>query len=183
MARHRHKKEDAELNITTFMNLMIVLVPVLLLNMVVASTAILEIKLPSASLPNPDEPQQNESIELIIRKDHMTLNFPAGVGFGQYPLVNGKYDYKLLSEDLVKLKRYFINQDKEKRDILLLSEPNTNYQTIVSTMDAVRSYKAVIVTDVVNAELFPDISLGDAPVLSGATVPEEAMPVEAGGVQ
>jgi hypothetical protein len=35
-------------------------------------------------------------------------------------------------------------------------------------MDTVRSYEAVLVADVVNAELFPDISLGDAPALANA---------------
>lgn len=190
MARHRKPKEDAELNITSFMNLMIVLVPVLLLNMVFASTAILEIKLPPGAT-NPDDPKKNEQIELIIRKDHMMLNFPAGVGFGRYDLVAGKHNYKMLSTDLQKLKQYFESQDKEKKDILLLAEPDTNYQTIVSTMDAVRSYKTVVVTDVVDAELFPDISLGDAPGgdVSASDAPsdssgtEEAVSTDVGGAQ
>jgi hypothetical protein len=30
-------------------------------------------------------------------------------------------------------------------------------------MDTVRSYRAVVATSVVNAELFPEVSLGDAP--------------------
>ena len=30
-------------------------------------------------------------------------------------------------------------------------------------MDAVRSYRTVVATSVVNAELFPEVSLGDAP--------------------
>lgn len=183
MARHRKPKEDAELNITSFMNLMIVLVPVLLLNMVFASTAILDIKLPPGA-STPDDPKKNEQIELIIRKDHMMLNFPAGAALAQFPTVNGEYDYKKLSLKLQELKRHFVNQDKEKKDILLLAEPDTNYQTIVSTMDAVRSYKAVIVTDVVDAELFPDISLGDAP--GGGSILEATgavAPADAGGAK
>ena len=180
MPRHRKPKEDAELNITSFMNLMIVLVPVLLMNMVFASTAILELKLPPGISNPDDDPKKNEQIELIIRKDHMMLNFPAGVAFAQYGKVDGKYEYNKLSTDLQKLKNYFVNQDKEKKDILLLAEADTDYQTIVSTMDAVRSYKAVLVTDVVDAELFPDISLGDAPETGGAALePVEAETGEA----
>ncbi len=175
MARHRKPKEDAELNITSFMNLMIVLVPVLLLNMVFASTAILEIKLPPGA-SNPDDPKKNEQIELIIRKDHMMLNFPAGVAMSQFPVENGQYNYKKLTDQLKLLKDHFRNQDKEKKDILILAEPDTNYQTIVSTMDAVRSYKAVVVTDVVDAELFPDISLGDAPGGGGGEAEASAAP-------
>jgi biopolymer transport protein ExbD len=164
MARHKHSKETPELDITCFMNLMIVLVPVLLINMVIASTSIIELKLPAgASGGAGDDSQQNETIELIIRKDHLTLNYPAGILVDQYAVENGEYDFKKLSKDLQQLKRHFVTKDKEKKDILILSEPDTDYQTLVSAMDTVRSYKAVVVTDVVNAELFPDISLGDAP--------------------
>lgn len=171
MARFRKSsvKEEAELNITSFMNLMIVLVPVLLLNMVFTHTAVLEIKLPPASDGSTqDDSLENKQIELIIREDMMKLNFPAGIALSQFPKVDGEYDYKGLSEKLQQLKQTLANKDVEKKDILILSEPDTDYQTLVSTMDAVRSYETVMVTDVVDAELFPDISLGDAPDIGGA---------------
>ena len=50
----------------------------------------------------------------------------------------------------------------EKRDVLVLSEPNIDYQNLVFTMDAVKSYKTVVATSVVEIELFPEISLGDS---------------------
>lgn len=171
MARYKKNSEPVELNVTSFMNLMIVLVPVLLLNMVLSFTTVLEIKLPGGGDSSSDEPTENRQIELIIREDHMTLNFPAGVGLAQFPKVDGKYDYKSLTGKLKQLKQTFVNAGEEKKDILILSEEKTDYQTLVSTMDAVRSYPAVVVTDVVEAELFPDISLGDAPVLAGEATP------------
>lgn len=176
MARKRRDSGPVELNVTSFMNLMIVLVPVLLLNMVLSFTTVLEIKLPGGG-DNADEsdPKENRQIELIIRPDHMVLNFPAGVALAEFPKVDGAYDYKKLNNKLKELKLAFANSDDEeiqdKKDILILSEEKTDYQTLVSTMDAVRSYEAVLITDVVQAELFPDISLGDAPVLA-----EEAAP-------
>lgn len=165
MARNKKKGlVEADLDVTSFMNLMIVLVPVLLMSMVLAHTTILEIKLPSGGDSSSSEEQkENRQIELIIRKEHMTLNFPAGVGLAQFPKIDGKYDFKGLSKTLQQLKHTLSVNGEEKRDILILSETDTDYQTLVSTMDAVRSYKAVVVTDVVNAELFPEISLGDAP--------------------
>ena len=51
---------------------------------------------------------------------------------------------------------------REKTDITLLPEPGTDYQTLVSVMDTVREYPAVIAASLVDAVLFPDISLGDA---------------------
>jgi biopolymer transport protein ExbD len=172
MARNKKDNGPVDLDVTSFMNLMIVLVPVLLLNMVLSFTTVLEIKLPSdGGESSVDEPKENRQIELIIRADHMTVNFPAGVGFAQFPKVDGQHDYKGLTNKLKELKRWFINQDESKKDILILSEETTDYQTLVSAMDAVRSYPTVVVTDVVEAELFPDISLGDAP--PGATGGEE----------
>ena len=43
---------------------------------------------------------------------------------------------------------------------MILSEPNTDYQTIVSIMDAVRSYKTVVAASLVSTALFPEIALG-----------------------
>lgn len=160
----RHAKQEAELNITSFMNLMIVLVPVLLLNMVFSQTAILDIKLPAGALEElQDDAKENHTIELIVRKDTMKLNYPAGIVMAEFPKKDGQYDYQALSAFLQKLKPTLESTLGEKKDILLLSEPDTSYQTIVTTMDTIRSYETVLVTDVVQAELFPDISLGDAP--------------------
>jgi len=62
-------------------------------------------------------------------------------------------------------------KDKDKIDILFMSQPDTDYQTIVRSMDTVRSFKAVVAASVVNAELFPAISLGDAPVEEASDLP------------
>ena len=51
----------------------------------------------------------------------------------------------------------------EKKSITLLPAPDIDYQTIVTAVDTVRSFKAVVAASVVDAELFPDISFGDAP--------------------
>ena len=56
----------------------------------------------------------------------------------------------------------------DKRDITILLERDTDYQTVVTVMDKVRSYKTLQAFDVVDAELFPEISLGDAPVAAAS---------------
>jgi hypothetical protein len=50
-------------------------------------------------------------------------------------------------------------QLNEKNDILLLSEPDVNYQELVSTMETVKSYKTTVAASLVEIELFPEISL------------------------
>jgi hypothetical protein len=75
----------------------------------------------------------------------------------------GEYDYELLSGILQETKRLLQDRGVEKKDIYILSEKNIEYQTLVSTMDTARSFKAVVAASLVNAELFPEIALGDAP--------------------
>lgn len=164
-SRRRAAKKEAELDITSFMNLMIILVPVLLMSMVFSHITVLDLKLPDAASGGEAQDQPARQLELVIRGDHMVVNYPAGVALKRIPRdEHGAYDSALLTAVLQEVKRRLAEQAIEKRDILLLSEPAVDYQTIVSVMDNVRSYKAVVATSVVNAELFPDISLGDAPL-------------------
>ena len=70
------------------------------------------------------------------------------------------YDYRTLSLVMQTLKQQ--PQLTEKRDVLLRLNKNVDYEDLVRTMDAVKSYKAVVITSVEEIELFPEISLGDA---------------------
>lgn len=171
MRKRRLKKQEADLDITSFMNLMIILVPVLLMSMVFSHVSVLDLKLPD--LADSSQPQENneenDSIELVILPDEFIINYPAGVPLKRMPKnLNEEtgtqmYDYKLLSDVLQELKRQLRERGKDKREILILSQADTDYQTLVKAMDTVRSFKAVQVASVVDAELFPVISLGEAP--------------------
>ena len=177
LAKRRRTHKEAELDITSFMNLMIILVPVLLLSMVFAHTTVLDLNLPDLATESQsaDEDDKPKVLEVIVRQDSLAVNYPAGVQIKDLPLKqitleNGDtqlgHDFELLTLVLQEVKRRLSDEGIEKRDISLLSEPNTDYQTIVSAMDAIRSYKTVVVADVVDAELFPDVSLGDAPEIA-----------------
>lgn len=174
MRTRRFRNQEAELDITSFMNLMIILVPVLLMSMVFSHITVLDLKLPdlASSDSPPDKNQLNDTLELVIEPDQMVINYPAGAPLKHIPKVQDEetgemeYDYKLLSITLQEVKRLLRNKDKEKKEILILSQPNTDYQTIVKAMDTVGSFKALVAASVVDAELFPVISLGDAPVKS-----------------
>ncbi len=171
MRKRRLRNQEADLDITSFMNLMIILVPVLLMSMVFSHVTVLDLKLPDLS-SDPEQAQQdlkNETLELIIFPDELLVNFPAGVPVKRLPKIEDEatgdlvYDFKLLSDTLQEVKRILLNKNVDKDDILILSQPDTDYQTIVKAMDTARSFKAVQAASVVDAELFPVISLGDAP--------------------
>lgn len=149
------------MDITAFMNLMIVLVPVLLLSMVFSQTAVLDLNFPvldDAQLPDNSEELQ---LQLIIRKNSLTLADTKQGLIRKIQSSEQGYDF----DSLVKVLKQLKNRFPEKTDITLLLGEEINYQTLVSAMDLTRSYETVVAASVVNAELFPDISIGDAPIL------------------
>lgn len=165
MKRKRHPRAvEAELDITAFMNLMIVLVPILLLGMVFSQITVIDVSLP-AGAGDDSVADQNQQVELVIRNDGMRVDYPRGIMLKQIPMTeSGEQDFELLSLVLQEVQRQLREKGLEKRAITLLSEQDIDYQTIVTAMDTVRSYKAVVAASVVDAALFPEISFGDAPM-------------------
>ncbi|MFT7383513.1 MAG: biopolymer transport protein ExbD [Candidatus Pseudothioglobus sp.] len=163
--RYRQQQSVPDLDITAFMNLMIILVPVLLMSMVFSHTTVLDLQLPDLlsgdKMSSPvAEPMQ---LEVLVYRDHMQVNYPSGVLVKAIPKQAGAADYPLLITVLKQIKQRLAGQGIEKRDVQLLLAAGVDYQVLVTTMDAVTSYTAVVGVDVVQAELFPDIVLGDAP--------------------
>ncbi|WP_068546692.1 ExbD/TolR family protein [Thalassotalea crassostreae] len=186
LRKPRIKRQEAELDITSFMNLMIVLVPVLLMMMVFSHITVLDLKLPELTDPalqaetDSDEVKQ---LEVMVRKDQIEVYYPQTYLLKTIPSTADGYDYKTLVATLKQVKQLLAQQGIEKRDLSLLLEPEIDYQSIVTLMDNARSYKAVVAASVVDAELFPDISLGDAPNVKNAELVEAVGQASQGGSQ
>jgi biopolymer transport protein ExbD len=165
LKRRKAQLTDAELDITSFMNLMIVLVPVLLLSLVFAQIRVLNIQLPPLSEQQlQQEQEQPQQLELEIHTDRLRLNYPAGEPLRVFELTEqGALDFVALSLYLQDLKLTFQQQQIEKQDITILAPDDLDYQTLVTAMDTVRSFKAVVAAQLVDAELFPQIALGELP--------------------
>ena len=56
----------------------------------------------------------------------------------------------------------------DKTDATVLPEPNVPYDVLVQVMDALRAGRQVQGAKVVEVALFPDISIGDAPIRQAA---------------
>ena len=158
--KKRFAKNEAELSVTPFMNLMVILVPFLLIMLVFAKITILEVHLPAAS--NEVKPNKRELVlEVIVKEDYLIVQDKNG-SFRRYMIEkkDESYDVELLSQTLQSLKSKF--PDNVAASILL--EPDIGYESLVLVMDAVR---AIDIEDeqgnFTRAELFPEISLGDAP--------------------
>jgi biopolymer transport protein ExbD len=156
-------QEPAELNITTFMNLMVILVPFLLITAVFSRMAILELNLPTAeSVVKEQEPEF--ALEVIVRADHIEIGDRNAGVFNVIPAVDGIHDTKTLTDKLKDVKGTFPDQ----LSATLLLESDIDYEVLVQVMDAVRSYRLEEPGEFKRAELFPEISIGDAPVMAAA---------------
>lgn len=159
--RVRRAHRDApELNITAFMNLMVVLVPFLLISAVFSQLTILELNLPPDSKSQADQNQKKvRNFEVIVRKDKLVVADTIGGALKTLNNIDGKHDFNGLSEFLKLLKSRF----PEKQNISILLEPDIDYELLVKTMDTVRVAKVAELGSVVQKELFPLIAIGDAP--------------------
>ena len=159
------QRETAELNITAFMNLMVILVPFLLITAVFSRLAVLELNLPTsqAEQQEPDEPEF--MLEVTVREASIEVGDRNQGRLTSIDNVEGEddYDLKKLSEYLVTVKDKF----PTKTDATLLLEQDISYEVVVQVMDTLRVVEKLDEEDQpYRAELFPEISIGDAPVLN-----------------
>ena len=156
--------ETAELNITAFMNLMVILVPFLLITAVFSRLAILELNLPGSSTEPADPQELTFQLEVTVREAQIEVGDRNLGALGIYPKADDGYDYDALSKKLAEIKDSY----PEKTDVSILLESEIPYDTLVQVMDRVRVAEIVAEDGVERKDLFPDISIGDAPVLGGA---------------
>jgi biopolymer transport protein ExbD len=160
MARAHHyrrrQKEVPELDMTTFMNLMVVLVPFLLITAVFSRITIVELDLPSAQ--GDASPTPAFRVEVVVRDAGLEIMNGAQV-IAAIPNVDDAYDLPKLSEYLVQIKGEY----PEKEDASVLLEPDIEYDHLIQVMDTVRSVEFENGGQTSRADLFTAISIGDAP--------------------
>lgn len=160
--RHHYKSKDeqVELDITTFLNLMVVLIPFLLITAVFSRITIQELNLPTqaAGGATPDKPLV--TIEIILRKDKLEITDGKSIT-ATIPKQGDKYDIATLSKHLQGLKANY----PKKEDATLLVESDIEYEDVIRIMDAVKIAE-IQQPGQEQAEkkvLFPQLSMGDAP--------------------
>lgn len=158
LRRRNHRHEPADINITAFMNLMVILVPFLLITAVFSRITILELNLPAAGSSNAQQEQQFE-LEIIVREDSVEIGDRNGGLIKRVAATVQGHNFNEISELLQQVKARF----PEKLNATLLLEENTPYDTLVQVMDSVRVARVVQAGSVQLAELFPEIAIGDAP--------------------
>jgi len=159
--KRRRQHEAPELNITSFMNLMVILVPFLLITAVFSRMAILELNIPTTeSVVEENGPEF--SLEVIVRSDAIEVGDRNAGVLSHMPVIDGEYDLEGLNAYLKRVKATFPDQ----LAVTLLLESDVDYEALVQVMDAVRTYRIDEPGNFSRAELFPEISIGDAPLLA-----------------
>jgi biopolymer transport protein ExbD len=161
MARIRRlRKTPAHLEITAFINLIVVLVPFLLSTAVFSRLAVIDLSLPAQSSGVAQLKVNDLQLEVVIRSDALEVGDRLGGLIERIPYQDAAPDVKALSRLVQQVKAKF----PDKLDATVLAQPDTPYDTLVQVMDALRAGHVVQGGKVVRGELFPNISIGDAPV-------------------
>jgi biopolymer transport protein ExbD len=163
----RHARRPAELLLVPMIDIFTVLVTFLLMTAVFSRTVILQLNLPAAQTEFRDPPQGLQ-LEVMVRKDLLQVADRNTGPLATLPNTAGGYNYEGLTDYLKRVKSKF----PEKTDATILLENDTSYDTVVQVMDRVRVFEVKEGLNTVQAELFPDISMGDAPAPDAA--PEAA---------
>lgn len=158
--RRRRTREVPELDITTFLNLMVVLVPFLLISAVFSRVTILELSVPTAASASAVADKRNFSIEVIVRDSKLELANGARV-VATIPKKDGQYDLEKLNKLLTGVKVDY----PQKEDATVLMEPDIEYDYLIQVMDTVRGAEIQDADSKMSIAktLFPNISIGDAP--------------------
>jgi biopolymer transport protein ExbD len=170
MARTHHYRrrvtEPTELDVTTFLNLMVVLVPFLLITAVFSRITIVELDLPtSSSAPSPKDPAFR--VEVIVRDSGLEITNGRMV-IAAIPKVEEEHDLQTLGEHMLALKHD--HPDVDEASVLL--EPEIPYDYLIQVMDVVRSAEiqpqagedgADVEQQPTQLALFTQIAIGDAP--------------------
>jgi biopolymer transport protein ExbD len=154
----RLRKQPAGLDITAFMNLIVVLVPFLLTTAVFSRLAVLELTLPTQS-SGFENLKGDLQLEVVIRRDALEVGDRMGGLLRRVENTSAGHDFQTLSALMQQLKARY----PDKLAATILAEPETSYDTLVHTMDAVRAAKVSQAGRSGQVELFPEISVGDAP--------------------
>lgn len=161
LRRRKTLHETVELNITAFLNLMVILVPFLLITAVFSRMTVLELTLPPTDSQAAADQQIDLQLQMLIYPEQIDLRDATLGRIRHFAVENGAVPWKSLVDALIQVKQRF----PEETSISLLLESSVPYSRLIEVMDHVRTTEIVNVTSVEEVELFPAISIGKAPQL------------------
>jgi len=160
-ARYRGRND---INIVPMLDVMVILIFFLIFTAVFSKMNILELSLPLEGGPPPELPAVLE-LEVIVRQGVIEVADRHTGLLQALPDTPEGPDYTGLSNYLRRVKIRF----PDKKDATVLLESDIPYDTMVQTMDTMRSFDTTVDNQPVRGELFPQIAVGDAPISLAAS--------------
>jgi len=161
MRTRRLRKGSEALEVSAFINLIVVLIPFLLSTAVFSRMAVVDLTLPAKSANYEGLKEKDLKLEVVVRHDAIEVGDKIGGLFWTIPNTPDGPDLVTLNARMFEVKDKF----KDVTAASVLPEPNIPYDSVIHVMDAMRSGKTANGgTEVVDVDLFPAISIGDAPV-------------------
>ena len=161
MRSRRIRRHSAELDVTAFINLIVVLVPFLLSTAVFTRLSVIDLALPAQTSGVEQLKVDELKLEVVIRPDAIEVGDKIGGLIQRIPNTDKGYDTAALAQLVEMLKQRFPTQ----ANATVLALPDTSYEVLVQVMDAVRERPAPAHGKGEAMPLFPDISIGDAPLV------------------
>ena len=158
-------RQAANVDVTAFLSLMVILVPFLLITAVFSRITILELQAASGdgAEATARDPLQ---LQVVVREAVIELYHEGQdreVRLARTP--DGDEEVAALATLMDELKTRYPDSD----EATILLEPQVSYEVLVQVMDAVRIRPLGQDGGMADRELFPRISLGEAPLAARST--------------
>jgi biopolymer transport protein ExbD len=161
MRTRRLRKGSEALEVSAFINLIVVLIPFLLSTAVFSNMSVVDLTLPAKSSNWEGLKENDLKLEVVVRHDAIEVGDKIGGLILRIPNAADGPDLVTLNAEMFVVKNKF----PDVTSASVLPEPNIPYDTVIHVMDAMRTGKSANGgTTVVDVDLFPAISIGDAPV-------------------
>jgi biopolymer transport protein ExbD len=158
----RRQRRPSELQLVSMIDIFTVLVTFLLMTAIFSRTVVLDLRLPSNNTSFPELPK-GLNLEVIVHDDSLVIADRGSGPLHTLPNTAKGYDLDGLTEYL----KFVKSRYPDKTEATILLEPQTPYDTLVQVMDRTRIVEVNAGLSTVQAELFPLVSIGDAPVPVG----------------
>ncbi|HZP11596.1 MAG TPA: biopolymer transporter ExbD [Nevskiaceae bacterium] len=157
----RAASHEANINLVPMIDILTVLVLYLLVGSIASHLAILKLNLPAPNQPTPEKPPL--SLTILVKHSELDVGDANGV-LQALPNTPNGYNLAALGDFLSKVKA----KNPEETSVTILMEQDLPYETLVKVMDTARVYPEDATGTSQLREMFPNISIGDAPATSPA---------------
>lgn len=155
-SRKNRLEQVAEIDVTTFMNLMVILVPFLLVTAVFSRITVLQLQLPSKEAATGAATPAAIQLQLELTAQEWILRSNDTDEITRLPSPQNATAWRRFEEALVEIKSRF----PEEKSITLFFDRQVPYKNMLEVMDHVRQTQIIVGAQAQWVELFPEISLG-----------------------